>query len=379
MATLKRGDQGENVKALQSALKNAGYDLSVDGVFGQETDNIVKRYQQDNQLGNDGIVSEDLWGKITGNSASGSTTAPSGATTAPGKTTADALAELIKQFQSSANSYTPKSEQDLLDRAKNEYQSYYDQLRQAAQQQKERNDLSLSQQKDALQATYDKQREQTQKEYDKAYSQTDRQMLSRGMQRSSYGAQTLANLSAEGAKAQGDISDAQTKAANDLDAQRAQLEQQLAGTLAGYDTSQAADILKRYQELQDTEYNRQQSANSTQNEILAKIYEYTRQQEQDALSKEQWEKQFAESKRQFDVKNPTSTNNGGSYSGTTSSGAADATSGTTGTTSSGMLYDDWLNALGGGTTTTPAWSNVLKYAKPGVSTTKTKTNFKTKK
>lgn len=373
MATLKRGDQGENVKALQSALKNAGYDLSVDGVFGQETDNIVKRYQQDNQLGNDGIVSEDLWSKITGSSASGNTTAPSGATTTPGKTTADALAELIKKFQNSANSYTPKSEQDLLDRAKNEYQSYYDQLRQAAQQQQERNDLSLSQQKDALQATYDKQREQMQKEYNKAYSQTDRQILSRGMQRSSYGAQTLANLSAEGAKAQGDISDAQTKAANDIAAQRAQLEQQLAGTLAGYDTSQAADVLKRYQELQDKEYDRQQSANSTQNEILAKIYEYTRQQEQDALAKEQWEKQFAESKRQFDVKNPTSTNSGGIHPDTTHKPTTGTTTKPTGTLSGGMTYDDWMNALGGWTPPTPAWHNVTKYAKPGVSY-KQKTN-----
>lgn len=364
MATLKRGDQGENVKALQSALKNAGYDLSVDGVFGQETDNIVKRYQQDNQLGNDGIVSEDLWSKITGSSASGNTTAPSGATTTPGKTTADALAELIKKFQDSANSYTPKSEQDLLDRAKNEYQSYYDQLRQAAQQQQERNDLSLSQQKDALQATYDKQREQTQKEYNKAYSQTDRQMLSRGMQRSSYGAQTLANLSAEGAKAQGDISDAQKKAANDIDAQRAQLEQQLAGTLAGYDTSQAADVLKRYQELQDKEYDRQQSANSTQNEILAKIYEYTRQQEQDALAKEQWEKQFAESKRQFDVKNPTSTNSGGIYPDTTPKPPSDPVG--------GLTYDDWMNALGGGIIPTPAWKTVKSNSKQFSFSTTTK-------
>lgn len=378
MATLKRGDQGENVKALQTALKNAGYDLSVDGVFGQETDNIVKRYQQDNQLGNDGIVSEDLWGKITGNSASGNTTAPSGATTTPGKTTADALAELIKQFQDSANSYTPKSEQELLDRANNEYKSYYDQLRQAAQQQQERNDLSLAQQKDALQAAYDKQREQTQKEYDKAYSQSDRQMLSRGMQRSSYGAQTLANISAAGAKAQGDISDAQTKAANDLDAQRALLQQQLAGTLAGYDTSQAADILKRFQELQDTEYNRQQTADSTRNDILAKIYEYTRQQEQDALSKEQWDKQFEESKRQFDAQHSPSSG-GGASSGTTTTTTTGTTSNPTGTTGGGMLYDDWLNALGGGTTTTPAWSNVLKYASPGVYTTKPKTILKNKK
>lgn len=371
MATLKRGDQGENVKALQSALKNAGYDLSVDGVFGQETDNIVKRYQQDNQLGNDGIVSEDLWSKITGSSASGNTTAPSGATTTPGKTTADALAELIKKFQDSANSYTPKSEQDLLDRAKNEYQSYYDQLRQAAQQQQERNDLSLSQQKDALQATYDKQREQIQKEYNKAYSQTDRQMLSRGMQRSSYGAQTLANLSAEGAKAQGDISNAQTKAANDIAAQRAQLEQQLAGTLAGYDTSQAADVLKRYQELQDKEYDRQQSANSTQNEILAKIYEYTRQQEQDALAKEQWEKQFAESKRQFDVKNPTSTNSGGIPHDTTPEPPQ-------GNDPGGMTYDDWLNALNSGIIQTPGWRTVKSNSKQYSFSTTTKPKINTK-
>lgn len=371
MATLKRGDQGENVKALQSALKNAGYDLSVDGVFGQETDNIVKRYQQDNQLGNDGIVSEDLWSKITGSSSSGNTTAPSGATTTPGKTTADALAELIKKFQDSANSYTPKSEQDLLDRAKNEYQSYYDQLRQAAQQQQERNDLSLSQQKDALQATYDKQREQIQKEYNKAYSQTDRQMLSHGMQRSSYGAQTLANLSAEGAKAQGDISDAQTKAANDIAAQRAQLEQQLAGTLAGYDTSQAADVLKRYQELQDKEYDRQQSANSTQNEILAKIYEYTRQQEQDALAKEQWEKQFAESKRQFDVKNPTSTNSGGIHPDTTPEPPQ-------GTDPGGKTYDDWMNALNSGIIPTPAWKTVKSNSKQFSFSTTTKPKINTK-
>lgn len=343
MATLKRGDQGENVKALQTALKNAGYDLSVDGVFGQETDYTVKRYQKDNQLGNDGVVSEDLWNKLTGNTTAGSATTPSDTTTetpTTGKTTADALAELIKQFQDSASSYTPKSEQELRDRANNEYQSYYDQLRQAAQQQQERNDLSLAQQKDALQATYDKQREETQKQYDKAYSQSDRQMLSRGMQRSSYGAQTLANIAAEGAKAQGDISDAQTKAANDLDAQRALLQQQLSETLAGYDTSQAADILKRFQELQDTEYNRQQTADSTRNDILAKIYEYTRQQEQDALSKEQWEKQFAESKRQFDVKNPTSTNSGGIYPDTTPDPKG---------TLDGMTWQDWMNSMNGST------------------------------
>ena len=47
---------------------------------------------------------------------------------------------------------------------------------------------------DSLNYSYGKKGERLAQEYDKARATADRQMQSRGMQRSSYGAQTLANM-----------------------------------------------------------------------------------------------------------------------------------------------------------------------------------------
>ena len=58
---------------------------------------------------------------------------------------------------------------------------------------------------DSLNHAYGLQRESSDKQYDAAISQADRQMLSRGMQRSSYGAQVLGNLGNQKVKAQNDI------------------------------------------------------------------------------------------------------------------------------------------------------------------------------
>lgn len=56
---------------------------------------------------------------------------------------------------------------------------------------------------------YDQQAKQIQQAYDRSYSQADNQLLSRGMGRSSYGGQVLANISKQGI-------DAQTQNHNDL-------------------------------------------------------------------------------------------------------------------------------------------------------------------
>jgi len=61
---------------------------------------------------------------------------------------------------------------------------------------------------DSLNHAYGQQQEASDASYNRAISQTDRQMLSRGMQRSSYGAQTLANLRNQQVKAQNDIESA---------------------------------------------------------------------------------------------------------------------------------------------------------------------------
>jgi hypothetical protein len=53
--TLKKGSTGEDVKWLQAALRKLGYPAEVDGVFGEETFEALKTFQQDHGLTVDGI------------------------------------------------------------------------------------------------------------------------------------------------------------------------------------------------------------------------------------------------------------------------------------------------------------------------------------
>ena len=57
----------------------------------------------------------------------------------------------------------------------------------------------------SLESSYGQQVEKSNEEYNRAYSQAGNQMLSRGMHRSSYGAQVQANLRNQGIKAANDI------------------------------------------------------------------------------------------------------------------------------------------------------------------------------
>jgi len=53
---LKRGMRGDDVYALQESLMELGYNLAVDGVFGSETEGLVKDFQRAAGLTPDGIV-----------------------------------------------------------------------------------------------------------------------------------------------------------------------------------------------------------------------------------------------------------------------------------------------------------------------------------
>lgn len=196
--------------------------------------------------------------------------------------------------------YTPKTAEQIRAQAEGEYQSYYDQLRLAAQQAQAQSDLRLAQQASSLQAAYDEQRENSLRQYRRTYSQADRQLLSRGMQRSSYGNSTLANIDIESARAQDKISQAQTTAQSQIEEQRTQLQQQLAQQMSQYTASQQADIMKRSKELEDIEYNRQVDAWKSQMSMEQLIYEAARQQERDAIADQQWQAQMDENRRQFD-------------------------------------------------------------------------------
>ena len=175
-------------------------------------------------------------------------------------TSAELLNSLYSQY-TSIKSRPVRTDEQRRQQAENEYKSYYDALRLAAQQGYDSTDLKLQQQLSGLQQSYDQQRKNTAEQYAKSYSQADRQMLSRGMQRSTYTSQLLAGINNEAAEAQGEIDAAQTKATNDLNDQRTQLAAQLAAQMNQYTASQQSDILKRIAELE--EQDRQYSLNET--------------------------------------------------------------------------------------------------------------------
>ena len=83
MATYKQvsyGSQGSDVKTLQEMLNNNGYNLTVDGIFGTNTQAAVKDYQQKNNLAVDGIVGTNTWGALTAANAATNNTATTTAT-----------------------------------------------------------------------------------------------------------------------------------------------------------------------------------------------------------------------------------------------------------------------------------------------------------
>lgn len=401
MATLSYGSKGNDVSNLQRLLNSRGYNLSVDGIFGDKTLAAVKNWQQKNGYTVDGLVGpntwqrmggtasgstsgstvEDIYNQLTGgtggSSGTGSGTTGTDTTTpATGETTStettvsgtetekpstagveaamDAaknnpqLEELLKSLQ--VKDYTPLTPEQMKQQAENEYKSYYDQLRLASKQSTERQNLALENQKAGLQQTYDRQRKDSAEQYRQAYSQADRQSLSRGMQRSSYNGQTLANIDQKAAEAQQDIQNAQATEENKISSQQTQLAAQLADQLLQYDASQAADILKRIDELEAREYDRQTTAENNRNTLGLQIESILQERANQQVQYEQWLAEFNENVRQFNASQASSggySGGGGYYGGGYSSGYSKKSysSGSKRNGSSSNGSDDYFNAL----------------------------------
>ena len=227
---------------------------------------------------------------------------------------------LARQYDNAQ--YSVRTNEERQAQAQLEYDTYYSQMRRAAQQQQEQNDLRLQQQRDALQSAYDRNRDQAAQQYAQAYSQADRALLARGMGRSSYGLQTLSNVALQGAQANADIWRQQTEAENQIEDQRTQLSQQLQQTLAGYEAEQAKDVLKRMNELEETDYDRNVKAAERQTNIAQQLYTNLYQQQRDTEADAQWLQEQNEAIRQFNLKNKYKENSG-MLTGTGTNTAAD--------------------------------------------------------
>lgn len=69
LSVLRKGSEGDQVKAVQRMLYALGYDLGsakVDGDFGSKTDAAVRAYQKNKGLTVDGVVGQQTWNKLLG-------------------------------------------------------------------------------------------------------------------------------------------------------------------------------------------------------------------------------------------------------------------------------------------------------------------------
>ena len=62
--TLRRGKRGPDVDTLQAALKDNGFDIKQDGIFGPQTQQAVRGFQEKMDIRVDGVVGPETYGKL---------------------------------------------------------------------------------------------------------------------------------------------------------------------------------------------------------------------------------------------------------------------------------------------------------------------------
>ncbi|MCL2393270.1 MAG: N-acetylmuramoyl-L-alanine amidase [Acidimicrobiaceae bacterium] len=58
---LRQGSTGDAVRRFQQRMRDRGWRIAVDGIFGPETDRVVRQFQREKRIGVDGIVGVVTW------------------------------------------------------------------------------------------------------------------------------------------------------------------------------------------------------------------------------------------------------------------------------------------------------------------------------
>ena len=182
------------------------------------------------------------------------------------------LAELTQML--SGSGYVPKTEEELEQQAQRRYRTEYDARKLGARQAWEQGDLALVQRLAGLDKTYEGQMEKLAADTRRGVSEADRSALMRGMQRSSYSAQTQAGIRQAGLSGLAGLRQSLLDEKSALEAQRAQLASQLADKLAQYDISFSTDVQAYLDTLRDREQERAREAREYADRIAMALYEY---------------------------------------------------------------------------------------------------------
>lgn len=327
-STVKSGSKGSSVSELQTLLNDKGYDLSVDGIFGSKTQAAVRDYQSKNGLSVDGIVGKNTWNALTGGSSGASSGSSSAVAASPSPAGSagymQQLQEMMNQVTSGStykpgefeNPYgdklleltTPKTDEEYRQQATNQYMPQYNAQVEAAQQAAEREQLGYQNQLAQLERAMADSRESLNTSNQKNLSELQNSMLRRGVARSSYAAQTLANAQASGqnalSKLERDylantayVGQQQQLTTSQLAQTEKRLKEDLATNIANYEQTLRSNDktaqLTAYQQMADA-YN---AWKQTTEQLTAQAAQFTTSTQSDIL---QFLANMAQNQEQFD-------------------------------------------------------------------------------
>lgn len=182
------------------------------------------------------------------------------------------LEELTKSLK--YGSYAPKTEAEIQRQAQAKYEEELAQSTLAAQQAYERTAQAIESRQGQLGAAYDRQSAAAREQTARTYSAADRQALSRGMQRSSYNNQTLANINLRGDETQDRIAQARREEEAALAGEKSLAAQQLAQQIAQYQKANQSQVSAYGEQLREQEYQRRMEQDKYYNQLQAMLYEY---------------------------------------------------------------------------------------------------------
>lgn len=185
------------------------------------------------------------------------------------KMTVDQLTNALKQ-----ESYTPRTDEELRSAAEQRYNSAYNQKRLTAQQNYDTTDLAYQQQLKALQDTLAGNQQELLKNVADSLAAADRYTITRGMQRSSYGAANRANIQNKGNANLAALLKQYGTDASGIEGNRTLLARQLADTLASYDIDYQNDVLAYMDEQKQLDYDRKVAADQYANQLQMQLFEY---------------------------------------------------------------------------------------------------------
>lgn len=325
------GSQGNDVTELQKLLNQNGYSLDEDGVFGSKNQAVVRDYQQKNNLDVDGIVGTNTWGALTNASSAG--TANSASNTSSGSAfqygkyqesdaVKQAQAMLQQQLSNKPGAYTSPWQQqlnDTINKILNREEFSYDLNGDALYQQYK--DQYTTQGKMAMMDTMGQAAALT-GGYGNSYAQSVGQQAYQGyLQQLNDKIPELYQLALNKYQMEGDDLYDQYSL---LGTQDQQDYGRYRDTVSDYQT-ELERLQSQYNAERDYDYGKYTDSRDFDYGQFVDDRNYQYQVGRDQVADEQWQKEFDEAVRQFNVQNPTTVSSGGgSGKTTTDKGKTDA-------------------------------------------------------